>query len=45
MSEEIGADIQIDEEEIGIDIELEEEVIAVDSKIDILKGEKGDKRR
>ena len=45
MSEEIGADIQIEEEEIGIDIELEEEVIAVDSKIDILKGEKGDKRR
>lgn len=45
MSEEIGADIQIEEEEIGIDIELEEEVIAVDSKIDVLKGEKGDKRR
>ena len=32
-------------EEIGIDIQVEEEEVAVDSKIDVLKGEKGDKRR
>ena len=32
-------------EEIGIDIQVEEEEVAIEVENDVLKGEKGDKRR